>query len=133
MSVLIKGVKMPKEGCKDCFIVKRGQVFDICPLIKREVNGNVERGGKPNNCPLIEVPPHGDLIDKEILYNKTAEFEAQAMAQLEKLNEIPLNEMDKEEYIAWRVWSAICQERSAFKFDVFDAPVVLKGESDATD
>lgn len=65
MSVLIKGMKMPKEGCKDCPLVKRGNVFDICPFLKREVNGNVERGGKPYDCPLIELPDHGDLIDMD--------------------------------------------------------------------
>lgn len=65
MSVLIKGMKMPKEGCKDCPLVKRGRVFDICPLLKREVNGNVERGGKPYGCPLVELPDHGDLIDRD--------------------------------------------------------------------
>ena len=58
MSILIKGVKMPKEGCKDCRIVKRGKVFDICPFLKREVNGNVERGGKPYDCPIVELPDH---------------------------------------------------------------------------
>lgn len=68
MSVLIKGMKMPKEGCKDCPLVKRGQVFDICPFLnKREVNGNVERGGKPYECPIVELPDHGDLIDRSRL------------------------------------------------------------------
>lgn len=67
MSVLIKGMKMPKDGCKDCLLVKRGNVFDICPFLKREVNGNVERGGKPYDCPLVELPDHGDLIDREAL------------------------------------------------------------------
>ena len=67
MSVLIKGMAMPKEGCKDCRLVKRGQVYDICPFLKREVNGNVERGGKPYDCPLIELPDHGDLIDRDAL------------------------------------------------------------------
>ena len=64
MSVLIKGMKMPKEGCKDCLLVKRGQVFDICPFLKREVNGNVERGGKPHDCPLVELPDEESEIDK---------------------------------------------------------------------
>lgn len=67
MSLIIKKLNMPKEGCKDCLLVKRGNVFDICPLLKREVNGNVERGGKPYNCPLIELPDHGDLIDRDKL------------------------------------------------------------------
>ena len=67
--ILIRGMEMPKEGCKDCLLVKRGQVFDICPFLKREVNGNVERGGKPLDCPLVPVPPHGRLIDADALMN----------------------------------------------------------------
>lgn len=74
MSVLIKGLKMPKEGCKDCLLVKRGRVYDICPFLKRAVNGNVERGGKPYDCPLIELPDHGDLIDRDAL-NATDSWE----------------------------------------------------------
>ena len=54
MSVLIKGLKMPKEGCKDCQLVKRGHFYDICPFLSRIVNGNVERGGKPYDCPVVD-------------------------------------------------------------------------------
>ena len=67
MSVLIKGLKMPKEGCKDCLLVKRGHFYDICLFLSRIVNGNVERGGKPYDCPLVELPDHGDLIDRDAL------------------------------------------------------------------
>ena len=67
MGVLIKGFEMPKDGCKDCVMVERGFVYDICPFLKREVNGNVKRGGKPNGCPLIEVPDTnvGDTISRQ--------------------------------------------------------------------
>lgn len=67
MSVLIKGMRMPKEGCKDCMMVQRGGVSDICPFLKQEVNGNVERGGKPNGCPIVEVPNMnvGDTIYRQ--------------------------------------------------------------------
>lgn len=61
-------------------------------------------------------------INKEVLYNKAANWEAKAMIQLDKLNKIPFGEMTQEEYIAWRVWSAVYQERTAFKHDVADAP-----------
>lgn len=65
MGIYIKNMKMPEEGCKDCLFVKRKGVFDICPFLKREVDGNVERGGKPLGCPLVPVPPHGRLIDAD--------------------------------------------------------------------
>lgn len=58
MSVLIKGMKMPKE-CADCYIRER----DTCPLLKANVSG----WGRMGNCPLIELPDHGRLIDADAL------------------------------------------------------------------
>ena len=53
MSVLIKGMEMP-ENCKDCRFHGRG----FCFLADLKDNGN---------CPLVEVPPHGRLIDADKL------------------------------------------------------------------
>lgn len=73
MSILIKGLKMPKEGCKDCRLVRKGLFYNICPFLNRIVNGNVERGGKPYDCPLIELPDHGDLIERDALKEDMAD------------------------------------------------------------
>lgn len=67
MSVLIKGMEMPKDGCRDCIFVNRKWHGDVCPILKREVTGNVERGGFQADCPLVSVPPHGRLIDADAL------------------------------------------------------------------
>ena len=57
MSVLIKGMKKPKD-CYQC----------------RLHYGNGECGvSVDGNCPIIEIPDHGDLIDKDSLVDK-AEF-----------------------------------------------------------
>lgn len=61
-------------------------------------------------------------IDADALYERTAEWEAQALAYVEELNRTPLEEMDEDEKAEWRRWTAILGERSAFKFDVADAP-----------
>ena len=59
MSILIKGINMPKEPWE-------------CPCHNGE-NGNCNVTQKtcfeiPKDCPLIEVPtPHGDLIDRDKL------------------------------------------------------------------
>jgi len=53
MSVLIRGMEMPREGT----------VMVVC-----EVNGQpcvVVRESEP--YPLVPVPPHGDLIDRDAL------------------------------------------------------------------
>lgn len=66
----------------------------------------------------------GRLIDGNALYEKTAEWEASALAYIEKLNRTPLEEMDEDEKAEWHRWTAILGERSAFKHDVADAPTI---------
>lgn len=63
-----------------------------------------------------------DLISRQALYEKTAEWEARALAVIEKMNRKPFEEMDANEITEWRKWSCILGERSAFKHDVADAP-----------
>ena len=57
------------------------------------------------------------LIDADALYEKTAEWEAQALHMVE----VTMNDEDKTE---WKKWTSILNERSAFKFDIADAPTV---------
>lgn len=58
MGVYIKGMEMP-DGCVVCpfFIVNRHDRGDdsLCRASRKEVKCG---------CPLIPVPPHGDLIDR---------------------------------------------------------------------
>ena len=55
-------------------------------------------------------------IDAGALYEKTAEWEAQALHMMN----IHRNDEDDTE---WKKWSIILTERSAFKFDVADFPI----------
>lgn len=55
MSVIVKGMKMP-ANCDDCDFVQRSYPEDWCYLTEKNL---------PCNCPLISVPPHGDLIDRD--------------------------------------------------------------------
>ena len=57
------------------------------------------------------------LIDADVLYEKTAEWEAQALHMVE----VTMNDEDKTE---WRKWTAVLNERSAFKHDIADAPTI---------
>lgn len=57
------------------------------------------------------------LIDADALYEQTAGWEATALHMVEKT----MNDEDKTE---WRRWSAILNERTAFKYDVADAPTI---------
>lgn len=57
------------------------------------------------------------LIDADALYEKTAEWEAKALAMLERT----INDEDTDD---WKKWTLILQERSAFKHDIADAPTI---------
>ena len=66
MSILIKGMEMPTncESCPcktaDAFGGLGCQATGYIPL--RKANQ-----GRPDNCPLVPVPPHGRLIDADAL------------------------------------------------------------------
>lgn len=66
MSVIVKGMKMPKN-CDDCFFIGRGYP-DWCSLPQIS-NGDDEidyTKKRPDWCPLIELPEkHGRLIDAD--------------------------------------------------------------------
>ena len=68
MSVIILGMNLP-EYCYDC-PCHNGE-HGYCQISKDYIMG-VEL---PENCPLVAVPPHGDLIDRDAAYDKIAEQE----------------------------------------------------------
>ena len=76
MSVLIKDIRIP-ESCSECRFCVNGftdnapmyecacQSYDnVIVLVDKE---GQPFGFRPDWCPLIEVPPHGDLVDKDKL------------------------------------------------------------------
>lgn len=94
MSVLIRGIEMPKT-CDECFL----------PL--RYCDYAMKRGGK---CPLIEIPPHGDLIDKHKLIDGIM-YELGASAAIG----------DKEEYAHWeRVLTYVRKSTTIIEAEVSD-------------
>ncbi len=123
MSILIKGMEMPKD-CGACPFAVNGFPSEwriICTMLERGVVHFEEETNRPADCPIIEVPPHGRLIDADALYEQTAEWEATALAQVER-------HMNDEDLTEWRKWSVILQERSAFKHDIADAPTIIERE-----
>lgn len=63
MSVLIKGMEMPKNCwlCPLSVLYEKPREMLLCRIIKEEVLRNKIDG----NCPLVEIPPHGRLIDAD--------------------------------------------------------------------
>lgn len=64
MSVLIRGMKMP-ESCSQCNFC---QGFE-CLALKRTFNLISKE-----ECPLVEVPPHGRLIDADAMNEKYGDW-----------------------------------------------------------
>ena len=62
MSILIKDMKMPK-GCDEC-TCNSGIYCNAMPI---NFCGYTEDEDRSEWCPLVEVPPHGDLVDRDAL------------------------------------------------------------------
>ena len=58
------------------------------------------------------------LVDADTLYEKACDLEAQALDYAVKISH------DEEKRDEWLKWSAILAERTAFKYDLQDAPTI---------
>lgn len=99
MNILIKGMAMPKN-CVDCPLFESKYHFHGCHAVPKSFN-DMDMwnfvGDRPSWCPLVELPPHGDLVDKRMLINNISN-NAFANANVDS----------KEEYEFWnRVWEYI--------------------------
>lgn len=63
MSILIKGMEMPKDGRITLQIGADGAVYKVisCAIIAEKYEKNLE---------VVELPPHGRLIDADALKQK---------------------------------------------------------------
>lgn len=73
MSVLIKGMEMPK-GCDVCPLIAEADDYHVCCINEQFIpwewideHSAEQRHPKPSWCPLVEIPPHGRLIDADAL------------------------------------------------------------------
>lgn len=104
MSVLIKGMDMPKR-CVDCPMYLAG----MCSA--KMGNGRCPLDGRPDWCPLEEIPaPHGRLIDAEALNDKMYHEAFEKDSELQK-------------------WESGCWIRyKMFENCINDAPAVIEEE-----
>lgn len=89
-SILIKGAEKP-DHCLLCFAFRDG----ICAVAKKEV---VLSKGVQESCPLVEISPHGRLIDADALKTKLnnihdfllgdCEFSELAMSDKARIDEL---------------------------------------------
>lgn len=94
MSVLIKGMEMPKS-CDECRIMVFEdtncvpELFCGCPIVFMAHPQGV--GHRPDYCPLVEVPKHGRLIDADCCNGYFYEHMSDDMmiAAMNAINEMP--------------------------------------------
>ena len=76
MSILIKGMEMPKN-CFECYWRCKVDPENLRCRISGEYFEETFAGTIQNrhkSCPLIEIPPHGDLIDRNALLADTTDM-----------------------------------------------------------
>lgn len=68
MSILIKGLRMPERciDCELCTLKVMGALRTTC-IICRHNGEEIALHGRREDCPLVELPPHGRLIDADAL------------------------------------------------------------------
>lgn len=71
MSILIRGREMP-DRCESCGFMNPFKDPPTCGLTGTRILGNAN--ARLDNCPLVEIPPHGDLIDRDALTERLDEI-----------------------------------------------------------
>ena len=107
MSMLIKGMKMPKS-CRDCWIEQEGF----------RCGGRIEcpdttcfDSERREDCPLVEIPPHGRLIDAYALMDKLSRMFSERERDAQYSGERVVN-------LSWN--DAI--------FAILSAPTIIEGD-----
>ena len=65
MSVIVKNMEMPKN-CQECDLYIEGACYAKGYRDYRSIMDTA----KPDDCPLVELPPHGRLGDLDALYEE---------------------------------------------------------------
>lgn len=63
MSVLVKNMEMP-ENCGEC---RMDTEIGFCSAMPDNFCGYTDDRKRPDWCPLVELKPHGALIDRDAL------------------------------------------------------------------
>ena len=106
--ILIRGMEMPKN-CEECdFAIVEDVDFDYslyCKCSKKYCDLDALWHPIGWNCPLVEVPPHSDLVDRNKLLEKAHYDYNEATHDYNKF-------------------------RVVFEDDIIDAPVIIEGNID---
>lgn len=84
--ILIKNMEMPKacEGCPLCFLSSDGRNFFCTRQIGKRFDLSLS-SQRQENCPLIPVPEHGDLVQLDDALDCFSEDDVVARKALRKI------------------------------------------------
>lgn len=73
MSILIKDMNMP-TSCDDCPLIAEADDYHVCYINEQFIpwewideHSAEQKHPRPSWCPLVEIPPHGRLIDADAI------------------------------------------------------------------
>lgn len=112
MSVLMKGMEMPKD-CIDCF----AETYNECMATGKIVNSI----GRPDWCPLVEIPPHGRLIDADKLERQTCPIKGVSRLKF-------CGNCDHKFMYVGEVKTTCDEVRYFFLKTITDAPTIIEAE-----
>ena len=85
MSVLIKGMQMPSV-CDCCWALDESGDYPMCRMTGETRGYNFRvREKRMDRCPLIELPDHGDLIDRDVLLSKVQKWYWEALETVKRM------------------------------------------------
>ena len=73
MSVIVRGMGMPQK-CGQCNLYHAEHPMHCMVVEGHRTVGAPYGMPRPDWCPLVEIPPHGDLVDRDALI---AEYDRQ--------------------------------------------------------
>ena len=121
MSILIKGMTMPIAccDCPFCMVNRWDKTNCICDLSKSKIEPRL----KSKDCPIIELKPHGRLIDADA-------FEKNIWKHICKDCEHRKGMKNGKKQIIYQIGDAPC--RACYIDDMFgyvdDAPTIIEAE-----
>lgn len=91
MSILIKGMEMPR-ACYECRMYEADIYY--CAATERDIDIPNSDEGRCSFCPLVPVPPHGALMDRDDFFATCPELVDGYLCITDDLVVIPAEEVE---------------------------------------
>ena len=124
MSIIIKGMEMPKS-CSEC----RFAVDGWCYAYGKPNVDALSDKGRTNWCPLVPVPPYGQLIDGDALETIIGELQNQAEYYDERARQLLCESGEVSQY-TWAISLRETYRRIVKALDHIGAHAIIEAKED---